>query len=89
MILSQNLLKNSVQKIKRYLDKNDIEIVDYTNQKFNEGRNLDILAVEKSSNILESIIKETKEPTILYKNQVVNKGKVIILEKNSESTTHE
>jgi hypothetical protein len=86
---SQNLLKNSVQKIKRYLDKNDIEIVDYTNQKFNEGRNLDILAVEKSSNILESIIKETKEPTILYKNQVVNKGKVIILEKNSESTTHE
>jgi len=86
---SQNLLKNSVQKIKRYLDKNYIEIVDYTNQKFNEGRNLDILAVEKSSNILESIIKETKEPTILYKNQVVNKGKVIILEKNSESTTHE
>ena len=86
---SQNLLKNSVQKIKRYLDKNDIEIVDYTNQKFNEGRNLDILAVEKSSNILESIIKETKEPTILYKNQVVNKGKVIILEKNTEDLSHE
>jgi len=86
---SQNLLKNSVQKIKRYLDKNDIEIVDYTNQKFNEGRNLDILAVEKSSNILESIIKETKEPTILHKNQVVNKGKVIILEKNTEDLSHE
>jgi hypothetical protein len=86
---SQDLMKNSIQKIKRYLDKNDIEIVDYTNQKFNEGRNLDILAVEKSSNILESIIKETKEPTILHKNQVVNKGKVIILEKISEDLTDE
>ena len=86
---SQDLLKNSIQKIKRYLDKNNIEIVDYTNQKFNEGRNLDILAVEKSSNILESIIKETKEPTILHKNQVVNKGKVIILEKISENVIDE
>lgn len=86
---SQDLLKNSIQKIKRYLDKNNIEIVDYTNQKFNEGRNLDILAVEKSSTILESIIKETKEPTILHKNQVVNKGKVIILEKISENVIDE
>lgn len=86
---SQDLLNNSIQKIKRYLDKNYIEIVDHTNQKFNEGRNLDILAVEKSSDILEPIIKETKEPTILHKNQVVHKGKVIILEKNSRDLTHE
>ena len=86
---SQDLLKNSVQKIKRYLDKNEIEIVDYTNQKFNEGRNLDVLAVEKSSNITEPIVKETKEPTILYKNQVVRKGKVIILENNDEESRNE
>ena len=86
---SQELLKNSVQKIKRYLDKNEIEIVDYTNQKFNEGRNLDVLAVEKSSNITEPIVKETKEPTILYKNQVVRKGKVIILENNDEESRNE
>lgn len=86
---SQDLLRNSLQKITRYLEKNDIEIIDYTNQKFNEGRNVDVLAVEKSSNILESIIKETKEPTILYKNQVVNKGKVIVLEKNNEDVVDE
>lgn len=86
---SQDLLNNSIQKIKRYLDKNDIEIVDHTNQKINEGRNLDILAVEKSSDILESIIKETKEPTILHKSQVVHKGKVITLEKSNEDLTHE
>ena len=86
---SQDLLNNSMQKIKRYLDKNNIEIVDHTNQKFNEGRNLDVLAVEKSSDVIESTIKETKEPTILHKNQVVHKGKVILLEKNSEDHLHE
>lgn len=85
----QDLFSNSIQKLKRYLDKNDVAIVDHTNQKFNEGRNLDILSVEKSSDISESIIKETKEPTILYKGQVIHKGKVIVLEKNSEDTTHE
>jgi len=73
-------ITNSVQKIKRYLEKNDIGLEDYTNHKFNEGRNLDILAVEKDSKIVEPIIKETKEPTVLFKGQVVRKGKVIILE---------
>ena len=85
---SQELLKNSVQKIKRYLEKNDMEIVDHTNQKFNEGRNLEVLAVEKSPDILEPIIKETKEPTILHKDLVVHTGKVIILEKNDEAITN-
>ena len=86
---SQELLKNSIQKIKRYLDKNEMEIVDHTNQKYNDGKNIEVLAVEKSPNISESIIKETKEPTILHKDLVVNKGKVIILEKNDEVTTNE
>lgn len=75
----------SVQKIKRYLDKNDIEIVDHTNQKFNEGLNLDVLAVEKDHNISESKIKETIEPTITYKGKVVHKGKIIVSEKEEVS----
>ena len=66
-----------------------MEIVDHTNQKYNDGKNIEVLAVEKSPNISESIIKETKEPTILHKDLVVNKGKVIILEKNDEVTTNE
>jgi len=86
---SQELLKNSIQKIKRYLDKNSMQIVDHTNQKYNDGKNIEVLAVEKSPDISESIIKETKEPTILHKNLVVNKGKVIILEKNDEVTTND
>lgn len=82
----QDLFSNSIQKLKRYLDKNDVSIVDHTNQKFNEGRNLDILSVEKNTDITESIIKETKEPTILYKGQVIHKGKVIVLEKSESDS---
>lgn len=78
-------LLNSIQKLKRYTEKNDIEVVDHTNQKFNDGRNLDVLAVEKSQNISDSIIKETKEPTVLCKGQVVSKGKVIVLTSEEKS----
>jgi molecular chaperone GrpE (heat shock protein) len=72
-------LENSIQKIKRYLEKYDIEIVDYKNQKYNEGLNLDILSVEKDLTLPESTIKETVEPTIMLKGQVVRKAKIILL----------
>jgi hypothetical protein len=77
----KKILENSLERIKRYIDKNDIEIVDHTNQKYDEGLNLDVLAVEKDAGVLEAIIKETKEPTILYKGQVVHIGKVIVVSK--------
>lgn len=79
-------LNNSLQKFRKYLSKNDVEIVDLTDQIFNDGRNLDIIAVEKGTDNLKSIVKETKEPTILCKNQVVHKGKVIILEKSDNNS---
>ncbi len=60
-------------------EKYDIEIRDYTNQKFNEGLNLDILSVEKDPAIAEPMVKETVEPTILCKGQVVKKAKIILL----------
>ncbi|MEK7112918.1 MAG: hypothetical protein AAB875_06430 [Patescibacteria group bacterium] len=72
-------LESSVQKMRRYLEKYDIEIRDYTNQKFNEGLNLDILSVEKDPAITEPIVKETVEPTIMCKGQVVKKAKIILL----------
>ena len=72
-------LENSIQKLRRYLEKYDIEIVDYRNQKYNAGLNLDILSVEKDSNILEPVVKETIEPTIMCKGQVVRKAKIILL----------
>ncbi len=82
--LSDNQKKsfeNSIQKLKRYLEKYDIEIIDYTNRKYNEGLNLDVLSVEKDESISESIVKETIEPTIMCKGQVVRKAKIILLSK--------
>lgn len=72
-------MESSVQKLKRYLEKYDIEIRDYTNQKFNEGLNLDVLSVEKDPTIVEPLVKETVEPTILCKGQVVKKAKIVLL----------
>jgi len=72
-------LDNSIQKIKRFLDKNDIEIIDYTDQKYNEGLNLEVLSVENAPNIKESRIKETVEPSIMHRGQVIKKAKIILL----------
>lgn len=72
-------LENSIQKLKRYLEKYDIEIVDYKNTKYNDGLNLDILSVEKDPTLPESMVKETVEPTIMCKGQVVRKAKIILL----------
>ncbi|MDD3102206.1 MAG: hypothetical protein PHE59_03610 [Patescibacteria group bacterium] len=72
-------LDNSVQKLKRYLSKYDIEILDYKNTKYNDGLNLDILSIEKNSSLPEPIIKEIIEPTIMCKGQVVRKAKIILI----------
>lgn len=80
----RELFQSSIKKMRRYLDKNDIEIVDHTNERFNDGRNLDILSVEIDPKIAHVMIKETKEPTVLHKGQVVRRGKVVILAKNMD-----
>ena len=72
-------LVNSVQRLKRYVEKYDIEIVDYTNQKFNDGWNLEVLSVEKDPTIPHPMVKKTIEPTIMCKGQVVRKAKIILL----------
>lgn len=74
-------LETSIQKLKRYIEKYDIEFIDYTNQKYNDGLNLDVLSVEKDASVQESTVKETIEPTIMCKGQVVRKAKIILLNK--------
>lgn len=72
---------NSVSKLQRFLEKNDIALTDYTDKKYNEGMNLDILSIEKDPDISHSIIKETHEPAVLHKGQLIKKAKVVVLEK--------
>lgn len=73
--------ENSISKLKRFLDKNDITYTDYTDQKYNEGLNLDVLNIEKDNSVTESIIKETHEPAVFHKGQLIKKAKVVVLEK--------
>jgi hypothetical protein len=73
-------LQNSYSKLSRYLDRNDIGVTEYANQKYNEGMNLDVLAVEKDPKLKQSMIKETHEPAITHKGQLIRKAKVILLE---------
>jgi len=83
--LSETQIKafeNSLQRLKRVLSKLDIETIDYTNQKYNEGMNLDIIAIEKDNSIPYTMIREMVEPTVLSKGKIIKKGKVIIVEKN-------
>jgi len=74
-------LESSIQKFTNYLSRYDIEIVDYTGEKYNEGLNLDILSVDTDPNCEIPYIKETVEPTVICKGQVVKKAKIILLRK--------
>jgi len=73
--------ENSITKLKRFLDKNDITFADYTDQKYNEGLNLDVFSIDKDTTVKESIIKETHEPAVFHKGQLIKKAKVVVLEK--------
>lgn len=72
-------LNFSMERIEKQLGKFDIEIKDYTNERYYEGLNLDIISSEKHKSIKEPIIKDTIEPAIIVKGQLVKRAKVIIL----------
>ena len=78
-------LENSLSRMKRVLQKHSIEIIDYTNQKYNEGLNVEILSVEKDGTLLEPIVKETVEPAILHQGKILKKAKIIVLEKEGDA----
>jgi molecular chaperone GrpE (heat shock protein) len=73
--------QNSIIKLQRYLQKNDIEVTDYTGQNFNEGMNLDILSMEKDPTLKQNIIFETHEPAVIHKGILIKKAKVVVHEK--------
>lgn len=72
-------MENSLTKFKRFLEKYDIEVVDYTGQKYNEGLNIEILSVEKDPLVTERTIKETVEPSIISKGRVIKRAKVVLV----------
>lgn len=75
-------LESSIQKMQKFLDRFSIEIIDHTNQKYNEGLSVDVLSFEIDPNIKIPVIKETIEPTIICNGNVVKKGKVVVIKNN-------
>ncbi|OGN20511.1 MAG: hypothetical protein A2910_01940 [Candidatus Yanofskybacteria bacterium RIFCSPLOWO2_01_FULL_39_28] len=75
-------LESSVQKLRKYLDNFRIEIIDHTDQKYNEGLSVDVLSFENDPSVTEPMIKETVEPTIICQGNVVKKGKVVVIKSN-------
>lgn len=70
----------SLDRINKHIAKFDIEVKDYTNEKYYEGLNVDVISVEKHKQpSSESIIKETIEPGVTIKGLLVKKAKVIVL----------
>ncbi len=72
-------MESSLAKFKRFLEKYDIEVIDYTGQKYNEGLNIEILSVEKDPLATERSIKETVEPSIISKGRVIKRAKVVLV----------
>ncbi len=71
--------KHSIEKFRRYLTKYDIQVIDFTGQKFNDGLNVDILNTEKDPSAEGSYVKETFEPAIMLRGTLVKRAKVIIV----------
>lgn len=79
---NRKALEISMQKLKRFIDKYDLEVRDYTGQKYNTGLSaVDVVSVEKDKSTIEDTVKETLEPAVLLRGQVVKKAKVILLSK--------
>lgn len=70
---------SSIINFNKYVEKYNIEIIDYTNKPFTDSMNVDVISIEKDPKIAQSIVLETVEPTIKVKDQVVRRAKVIIL----------
>tara|TARA_B100002003_G_C14030117_1_gene496607 strand:- start:76 stop:504 length:429 start_codon:yes stop_codon:yes gene_type:complete len=75
----QQGILTSLLKMKRYLERNDIEVNDYSNHKYIDGLNLDVLTFEKNNSIKDPIIKEMVEPSVMFKGKLVKKGKVVVI----------
>lgn len=69
-------LKSNIAKFETLLNSLNIQVIDYTNQKYNEGMNIDIIDTIKTDTT-EAIIKETIEPSIIINDFLIKRARVI------------
>ena len=69
-------LKSNLSKLEAFLNDYGVQIIDYTNQKYNDGMNVDIIDTVKTDTSVP-LIKETIEPSITINGILVKKARVI------------
>lgn len=76
---SRKSLDNSIHRLFRYLEKNDLELLDYIGQPYSDTlSSVDVVSTEKDKNIKIDTIIEMVEPGILIKGKLIKKAQVIV-----------
>lgn len=70
--------KSSLRVLKRYLEEKEIEIIDLTGSKFDEGLAVSVVNNEAEEDATDLVILETVKPIILCSGAVIQYGQVII-----------
>ncbi len=73
-------LYNSLNRIKTYLEANDIEVQDFTGRQYSDGMNVNLISVEKQANIDKPTVIETRRPQISYTGIIRQRSDVIVAE---------
>ena len=76
----KTIAHSALKRIKSYLEKNQIELMDLTGQKYDDGYAADVLGVEAETDASEEdlIVCEMVKPIILFKGSVIKYGQVIL-----------
>ena len=74
---------SSLRQLKRYLDDNGIEMIDYLGQPYDSGFAIDVVGSTSDKDLPEEtlIVSETLAPLILENNEILKYGKVMLGEK--------
>jgi len=79
-IIGEDSLKSislSMNNIESFLEKNDLEVIDFTGHKYSDGINVDVLSFN-DENKDTPIISETIEPMVKHQGSIVKRAKVIV-----------
>lgn len=73
------------REIKKFLNNNDINIIDLSGKEYDPGMSVEVIYFKKNKNTGVKIVDKMLTPVILYKDSVVKEGQVIITQKEENN----
>lgn len=73
------------REIKKFLNNNNIDIIDLSGKEYDPGMSVEVIYYKESKNKGIKIIEKMITPLILYKNNVIKEGQVIISNKEENN----